>query len=75
MSRRYFFTIRDLDRMVKDDPHGTDLPNVADALFYAERSITELRHELGYDNPRPIMIVQDKDRHSVWSLPFRPACA
>jgi hypothetical protein len=71
----YFFTIRDFDRRVKDDPHGTDLPNAADALSYAEHKISDLRHELGYDNPQLIMIVEDKDRHSVWSLPFLPACA
>jgi hypothetical protein len=44
MSSLYFFTIRDLDRRVKDDPHGTDLPNVADALSYAEHKISDLRH-------------------------------
>jgi hypothetical protein len=73
VSSLYFFTIRDLDRSVKDDPHGTDLPNVADALSYAEHKISDLRHELDYDNPRLIMIVEDEDRHSVWSLPFLPA--
>ena len=72
---QYFFTIRDLDRRVKDDARGTNLPNARDALFYAERKISELRHELGYDNPRLVMIVQDEGGHSVWSLPFRPACA
>ena len=71
----YFFTIRDLDGRVRDDPRGTDLPNVAEALSYAEHKISDLRHELGYDNPRLIMIVEDEDRHSVWSLPFLPACA
>jgi hypothetical protein len=75
VSSLYFFTIRDLDGRVKDDPHGTDLPNVADALSYAEHKISDLRHELGYDNPQLIMIVEDADRHSVWSLPFLPACA
>ena len=71
----YFFTIRDFYRRVRDDPHGTDLPNVADALSYAEHKISDLRHEPGYDNPQLIMIVQDEDRHAVWSLPFLPASA
>jgi len=31
-----------------------------------------MRHEFGYNNPQLIMIVQDEDRHSVRSLPFRP---
>ena len=71
----YFFTIQDSHRRVKDDPHGTDLPNAMDALSCAEHKISDLRHEFGYDNPQLIMMVQDKDRHSVWSLPFLPACA
>jgi hypothetical protein len=71
----YFFTIRDSVRRIYDDPHGTDLPNAANALSYAEHRIIELRHEAGYGNPQLIMMVQDKDRHSVWSLPFLPACA
>ena len=71
----FFFTIRDSDRRVRDDPHGTNLPNAAAALSCAERKISELRHEFSYDNPQLIMIVQDEDRHSIWSLPFLPACA
>jgi hypothetical protein len=73
--QRYFFTIRDSDRRVKDDPHGTDLPDAAAALFFAEHTISELRHGFGYNDPQLIMIVQDEGRHSVWSLPFLPACA
>jgi len=34
---RYFFSIRDSDRRVEDDLHGTDLPNAAAALSCAER--------------------------------------
>lgn len=71
----YFFTIRDSDRRVKDDPHGTNLPNAAAALSCAEHTISELRHESGYNNLELIMIVRDQDGHSVWSLPFLPACA
>jgi hypothetical protein len=71
----YFFTIRDSERRVKEDPHGTNLPNAAAALSCAEHTISELRHEFGYNNPQLIMVVQDEDRRSVWSLPFLPACA
>jgi hypothetical protein len=59
--------------MVKEDLHGMNLPNAADALSYAERTIDELRREVGYDNPQLIMIVQDYDQHTIWSLPFLPA--
>jgi hypothetical protein len=51
------------------------LPSAADALFWAEQTISELRCEPGYDNPQLIMIVRDRAGHSVWSLPFLPACA
>jgi hypothetical protein len=71
----YFFTIRDSEMRVRDDRYGTNLPNAVDALSHAEHTIDELRHELGYDNPRLVMIVQDEDQHTVWSLPFLPACA
>jgi hypothetical protein len=71
----FFFTIRDSDRRVKDDPHGTNLPNAAAALSCAEQTISELCHEPGYNNPQLIMIVQNEDQYTVWSLPFLPACA
>jgi hypothetical protein len=51
------------------------LSNAADALSCAEHKISDLRPEFGYDNPQLIMIVEDEDRHLVWSVPFRPACA
>jgi hypothetical protein len=72
---QYFFTIRDSERRIKDDPHGTNLPNAAAALSCAEHTISEMRRESGYNNPQLMMIVQDEDRYTVWSLPFLPACA
>jgi hypothetical protein len=75
VSGLYFFTIQVSDRRVTADPHGTNLLNDADALSCAERTITELCHEPRYENPQLMMIVQDEDRHLVWSLPFLPACA
>jgi hypothetical protein len=71
---RYFFTIRGQDR-VKDDPHGTNLPDVAAALSHAERTIRELRKESGYNDPALMMIVKDEARQTVLSLPFFPGRA
>ena len=59
---RYFFTIR---RPGRDDPHGTDLPDVPAARPHAERKIRELRK---------VMIVKDEARKMVLSLPFLPGC-
>ena len=71
----YFFTVRDSYGWLRDDSQGTNLPSAADALFCAEQTISKLRCEPGYDNPQLIMIVRDQAGHSVWSLPFLPACA
>jgi hypothetical protein len=69
---RYFFTIPGRDRL-KDDSHGTNLPDVAAALSNAERKIGELRKESGYNNdPTAMMIVKDEAGHTVLSLPFFP---
>ena len=68
---RYFFTIRGRDR-VKDDPRGTNLPDVAAALSNAERKIRELRKESGYNDPTLMMIVKDEAGQTVLSLPFFP---
>ena len=40
----FFFAICELDRTVKEDRHGMNLPNAADALSHAEHTIDELRH-------------------------------
>jgi hypothetical protein len=55
---------------VKDDPHGTNLPDVAAALSHAER----LRRESPYNDPALVMIVKDEARKMVLSLPFFPGC-
>jgi hypothetical protein len=69
---RYFFTIRGRDR-VTDDPHGTNLQDIAAALSNAERKIQELRKESGYNNdPTLMMIVKDEAGRTVLSLPFFP---
>jgi hypothetical protein len=70
---RYFFTIRRPGR-IKDDHHGTNLPNVSAALSHAERTILELRKESPYNDPGLMMIVKDEARKMVLSLPFFPGC-
>ena len=72
---RYSFTIRWLDRIKEDDPHVTDLPNVAAALSYAERRIGELQNESRYDRPGIMMVVKDEARQTVLFLPFLAGCA
>jgi hypothetical protein len=69
---RYFFTIRGRDR-IKDDHHGTNLPDVAAALSIAESKIRELRKESGYNNDPTLMVtVKDETGNTVLSLPFFP---
>ena len=70
---RYFFTVCRPGR-VKHDPHGTNLPDVAAALSYAECKIVELRKESPYNDPALVMIVKDEARKMVLSLPFFPGC-
>ena len=68
---RYFFAIRGRD-WVRDDPHGTNLPDVATALSHAERKIRELRKESGCTDPTLMMIVKDEAGQTVLFLPFFP---
>jgi hypothetical protein len=68
---RYFFTVRGRNR-VKDDRDGTNLPDVAAALFNAEHKIQELRTQSGYDDLSLMMIVKDEAGQTVLSLPFFP---
>jgi hypothetical protein len=73
---RYFFTIHGRAR-VYEDRAGTDLPDVAAALSYAEYTIREVRKKSGYtynDDPALMMIVKDEARQTVLSLPFFPGC-
>jgi hypothetical protein len=68
---RYFFAIRRPGR-VKDDPQGTELPDVEAALSYAESKIVELRKKRLYNDPALVMTVKDEARKTVLSLPFFP---
>lgn len=73
---RYFFNIQVSDREPEEDLHGTNLPDIAAALSYAERTIKELRGEIEYDDLRSLMMfVVDDANRTVLSLPFAPGCA
>jgi hypothetical protein len=72
---QFFFKIRVSDGDFDDDPHGTNLPNLAAAFSYAERTIKELRCECGFDDPGLMMLVEDEAHQAVLSLPFFPGCA
>ena len=70
---RYFFTIRGRAK-VEDDLAGTDLPDAAAALSYAEYTIRELRKKSVYNDLALMMFVKDQARQTVLSLPFFPGC-
>jgi len=70
--QRYYFTLRERDRVVEDDPDGTYLPDVEAALSYAEYTIRELRKKIGRNDPVLMMVVQDQARQTVLCLPFFP---
>jgi hypothetical protein len=72
---RYFFKIQRSEGEQEDDPHGTNLPDVAAALSYAGRTINELQSESGYDEPNLMMIVEDEFRQTVLALPFAAGSA
>jgi hypothetical protein len=72
---KYFFKIQVSGGEHEDDLHGTNLPNVAAALSYAERTITELRAEIGYDESNLMMIIEDESRRTLLALPFAPGRA
>ena len=72
---RHFFTIRTPGGESEDDPHGTILPNDAEALSYAERTIRELQREDDYKNQGLMMIVTDETCSMVLALPFLPGSA
>ena len=69
---RYFFTTHGRAK-VEDDSAGTDLPDVAAALSYADYIIQELRKKSVYkDDLSLMMIVKDQAGQTVLSLPFFP---
>lgn len=71
---RYFFTVRWSDHD-DDDRHGTELPDDAAALGYADRIIRELKDGGGLDDPGLMMVVKNEMHMTVLSLPFLAGCA
>ena len=67
---RYFFTIRALNGDLEHDPSGKFLPDIAAALTHAERIISQLHKESGYDDPALMMLVKDETGRTVLYLPF-----
>jgi len=70
---QYFFTIHGRAK-VDDDRAGTDLPDVAAALSYAEYTIRELRKKSGYtyNNDCDFDVAKRPDRCSAVCLSWRP---
>jgi hypothetical protein len=58
-----------------DDPNGVLLSDNAAALNYADRFIRELKEERRYNDPNLMVIVRDRMKQVVLSIPFFPACA
>jgi hypothetical protein len=71
---RYFFTVRWSDHD-DDDQHGTELPDDAAALGYADRIIRELKDGGGLDDPGLMMVVKNEMHMTVLSVPFLTGCA
>ena len=67
---QYFFLVRGRTGEIESDPHGKELPNVAEALFHAERKIRELRQRNEYQRPGPMMFVKDRNQQTILSVPF-----
>jgi len=55
-----------------DDPVGTDLPDAAAALSYADHTIQELRKKSDYNDLALMMMITDETQQTVLSLPFFP---
>ena len=70
---RYFFAIRQSDGDLEEDPSGTILPNLAEALSHAERVIINLQNESSYIHPGLMMFVKDESGQTILSLPFVPS--
>lgn len=72
---RYFFVVQRLGHQEESDPSAMILPNDAEALRHAERTIAELQKEKGYHDPTGFVIVRNDKNETILSVPFLPACA
>lgn len=67
--KKYFFDLHGLPESHRDR-HGTELPNDAEALAYAERIVRELKVAGGYNVPGLAMVVRSDDGRTIFSIPF-----
>jgi hypothetical protein len=67
--KRYFFVVVGPDEP-HDDEVGTPLADNSAALAYGRRIIRELKEAGGYDDPRLAMLVQNENRHTLFTIPF-----
>lgn len=67
---RYFFAIQASNGDLEDDRISEALPDITAALAHAERMISELQKEGGYDDPGLKMFVKDESQRTVLFLPF-----
>ena len=72
---RYFFVVQRGDQQKEPEPAAKILPNDAEALRYAERTIAELQKEKGYRDPAGFIIVRNEKNETILTVPFLPACA
>jgi hypothetical protein len=73
-AQRYFFGVRWSDHEDRD-PDGTLLSDDTAAINYADRLIRELKVNGGCSDPNLMLIVRDRMKRVVLSIPFRAACA
>ena len=66
----YYFVVQWPDRTV-NNPGWTILPDDAAATAYARRLIRELKLTGGYDNPDLTLLIQNAERQTIASIPFR----
>jgi hypothetical protein len=72
--QRYFFGVRWSDHE-DDDPNGVLLSDNPAALNYADHLIRELKEGGRYNDPNLMVIVRDRMKQVVLSIPFFAACA
>ena len=68
---QYFFEVRSIEWDYRD-PDGITLADDEAAISYAERTISELKAEEGYEAPDLKMLVKDESRRTMVTIPFSP---
>jgi transposase len=68
---QYFFDVRSIE-WDYCDPDGITLADDEAAVTYAERMISELKADKGYDGPDLRMLVKDELQRTIVTIPFNP---